>query len=159
MSAIQPRINKAIEDRLRGDTVAAPTLSGDSLEALLLAQGAVIEERGIPLWWVGAHAGEQKPYLIYGPQTRESDIDANGCGVGDTGTIPYEIGLAQEGYAPADGIAIVDRLAELLDGYKTTVEGIGVEFWRTGDFCYPDPLAGEVGITRSGVVYRVRVGL
>jgi hypothetical protein len=159
MSAIQARINKAIEDRLRGDTVATPTFAGDSLEALLLAQGAVIEDRGIPLWWTEAHAGEQKPYLIYGPQARESEIESNGCGVGDTGTIPYEVGLVQEGYTPSGGIAIVDRLARLLDGYKTTVEGIGVQLWRTGDFCYPDPLAGEVGITRSGVVYRVRVGL
>lgn len=159
MSALQPRINKAIEDRLRGDTAADPTLSGTSLEELLVALGAVVEPDGIPLFWSMVPSGSSRPYLIYGPQSRDSEIEANGCGVGDTGTIGYEVGLVLDGIRPHAGMAAVDRLAALLDGYKVSVESIAVELWRTGDFCYPDPLAGEAGITRSGVVYRCRVGL
>ena len=64
-SAVQPRINKAIEDALRADT---------SLIELLRAIGGLTAiPTTLPLYWYMAPPSAALPYLVYGPQTRTEE--------------------------------------------------------------------------------------
>lgn len=158
-AAVQPRINAAITDRLRSDTLASPVFSGDSLQVLMQAAGANLEGGDIPLYWDMAPSSAKRPYLVFGPQQRESQAIAPLCGNAIADEVPYEIRLSLTGINPQAGIGIVDRIGDLLDRYRATVEGMVVELYRVGDFCYPDFGATERGATVSGIVYRCRVHL
>lgn len=145
--AIQARINKAIEDRLRSDT--------DLIELMRLA-GAIVTPH-LPLYWWMAPAAAERPYLVYGPQERESQVEPTRCGGAGAGAINYEIRCITEGIDPSGALDILDRLATLLDGYSATIESVAVDFQRVGDVCYPDFAAMENGVTHTGLIYQVLV--
>lgn len=157
--AIQPRINKAIEDRLRGDTLASSEVGGVPLAELLRAEGATLSQGIMPLYWWMAPASAERPHLIYGPQARESETQSGICAVPFAGEVLYEVRYVVDGIDPSPGIAVLDRLAELLDAYAVEVGQCEVLFSRTGEFCYPDFAASERAASVSGIVFRCHVNL
>lgn len=158
-AAIQQRVNRAITDRLRSDTLASPAVSGDSLQELLQLAGADLSN-GIPLYWDMAPSSAARPYIVYGPQQRESQAITTLCGEAVADEVLYEIRFSTGGIDPSgSSIDIVDRIGALLDRYRVVVRGVTVELYRVGDFCYPDWTATERGATVSGIVYRCRVHL
>lgn len=157
-AAIQPRINKAISDRLRADTVASPVTTGDSLQGLLQDAGAVLGGDGsIPLWWEFTPTPEVRPYLVFRAQERQTEIEPLRSGEAGYGGVPYEVELVLDGIAPGSGLDILDRVGTLLDAYQATVNSVRIEFLRVGEFCYPDYTASEKATTRMGLVWRVQV--
>lgn len=145
--AIQPRINKAILSRLGTDTALT--------EALADIGALVTPSEGIPLFWFRAPAGIEPPYLVFGPQDTQSTVEPTRCGETGQGQINYIVELITEGINPEDGLAVMDRVGTLLDGYDVVVDGYTVNFQAIGDMCYPEFTASEHGETHTGSVYRV----
>ena len=152
--ALQPRINKAIEDRLRADTIASPTLAGDSLQKTMRDIGVPTDAPRLPLYWWMAPANAPAPYLIYGPQERESTLTTPGCGTADGGEAIYEVRLVSAGIEVASDLPVVDRLAALLDNFTVTIAGVDLQFFAVADVCYPEFVTLEKGVTHTGRVYR-----
>lgn len=160
VGAIQPRINKAIEDRLRADTVANPQASGTSLQALLQSAGALLGVGLVmPIFWERSPAPAIRPYIVYGPQDPQTTLSAPICGIPYQGEVSYQIRYVLDGIDPAGGIDVIDRIATLLEVYAVSVSGGSIIFFRTGEFSFPDFGAQERGVTVSGIVYRCHVGL
>lgn len=147
--AIQPRVNKAIQDRLRANAAL--------LELLQEAGAKVTPSEGLPLWWWLAPPSAEPPYIVFGGRDQQSTVTPNRCGEAGDGSIDYVIELITEGLSPAGGLDIIDAVADLLDGYNVAVEGVQVDFLRIGDVCYPDYAISETGRTHTGLIYRVLV--
>lgn len=149
MSAIQPRINKAIEDKLRADS---------TLRELFVAAGGKFDAGGfLPLYWFRAPSSARAPYLVYAPQVRESEAEASRCGEGQVSYVAYDVQLTLPSVEPHKALGVVDRLAALLDGLEVSVDGLSVFLARAGDYCFPDFSASESGETVTGLVYRAQV--
>lgn len=148
-SAVQPRINKAIEDALRADT---------SLIELLRAIGGLTAiPTTLPLYWYMAPPSAALPYLVYGPQTRTEETEPLRCGDRGLSEIVYEVRVVTKGITPADGIAIVDKIGDILDGLQVVVEGLKVSLLHAGGVCYPEFATQETAVTHSGLIYRAQV--
>lgn len=149
MGAIQPRINKAIIALLGSDDTLAGLLAGIG--------GLVTPADGVPLFWFRAPANQEPPYLVFGPQDAQSVIDPLRCGEQGSGEVAYVVELITTGITPEDGLATMDRVGTLLDGYSVVVDSMTVDFIAMGDMCYPDFAVSEHGETHSGLIYRVLV--
>jgi hypothetical protein len=145
--AIQPRINKAILSLLGADA---------TLKGLLADLGALVTPAdGAPLFWFRAPASVEPPYIVFGPQDTQSTIEPTRCGEFGQGQINYIVELITEGISPEDGLAAMDRVGVLLDGYDASVDNQVINFQAIGDMCYPDFEASEFGVTHTASVYRV----
>jgi hypothetical protein len=146
--AIQPRINKAIINALTADETL--------LDLVRALPGAVADS--LPLYWFRAPASAPRPYLVFGSQTRESEVTRTLCGSVESLYLRYEVALIVEGIVPGAGLAVVDRLYTLLSGLVATVDTVAVSLWPTGDFCEPDYSTLEVGVTHTGLIFQCRAG-
>lgn len=146
--AIQPRINKAIIDTLTAD---------ESLLDLVRSLPGSAALEALPLYWYRAPASAPRPYVMYGPTVQDTDTEPLRCGDAGLSEDIYEVLLITDGVSPGGGIAIVDRIADLLDGLTTTVEGVKVSFLRVGGRCIPDYTTLETAVTHNGLKYRAQV--
>lgn len=149
MPAIQPRINKAIQDALRADS--------ELIELMRDAGGLLETPTSLPLYWFRAPASAKAPYIVYGAQSPSEETEPLRCGTPGLSEIDYEVRLVTEGISPGGGIAIVDRIGEVLDGLTVTVDGMSVSFLHIGGVCYPEFVTLETAVTNSGLIYRAQV--
>lgn len=145
--AIQPRINKAIEDRLRADA--------DLLELLRAAGGLLEPGLTMPIYLYTAPTSASLPYISYAPRDPEMSVSPLRAGAEGDGEIDYQIAYVVEGVDAYGTIAITDRMAALMDGYTTTVSSEKLNFLRTGSVFFVDFGAREHGVTVCGDIYRV----
>lgn len=159
--ATDARIHYAIEARLRSDTAEAPAISGVSLEEHLRAAGGLLTPGiGIPLYRDMAHDKAQRPYIVYGKESPESEIEASRCGLPQVGYSNYNVVYVAVHKRLEDDlntITVVDRIAALLDGYSLEVESQTVFFSRVRSIWAQDFSATETGVVHTGVGYRVQV--
>lgn len=149
MSAIQVRVNRAIEDAMRADTAL--------VDAFVEAGGQLLDGNELPVFWLYAPPSATQPFFVYGPQVRETETEYARCGEGKLSTVPYEVRYVVPGIKPLSSTPVVDALATALDGLSVDVDGLTVHLLRAGDFCYPELTASETAETTSGLVYRAQV--
>jgi hypothetical protein len=159
--AVDARIGLALQSRLLSDTAESPAIAGVSLEEHLRAAGALLTPPGsMPVFAGMAHDRARRPYIVYGPQSPQSEIEPSRCGTSLVGYANYQVVYIAQMLTPDEqnqGVAVVDRIAALLDGYLVTVSSQEVFFARTGGIWFPDFAASETGVVHTGMVYRVQV--
>lgn len=148
MSAVQPRINKAIADALRADT---------SLANLFVSAGGVLDSgEYLPLYWMFAPPRREAPYLVF-RKIGDETTEYSRCGIAVRSRVPYSVDFITPGVDPDNCIAVVDRMAILLDGLRVAVDGLGVLLHRSGGDSMPDYNAGEAALTITSLYYDVLV--